>query len=159
MFLLIPCDWQQSTDHSLRNAGLYFVPFLWCYILVVEISGGCNPFQNCALKAADCCVCLKELKPLVHCCTYTFCHSFSLYPKIKLCVWCVCEAAWLNKWFASWLESGFQFLKGTNQSTESGWPSITCNLHVLCDVSQKPQVHSPADQALHVSFTCYATCH
>ena len=27
-----------------------------------KINGCCNPFQNRALKAADCCVCLKELK-------------------------------------------------------------------------------------------------
>jgi len=64
MFLLILCDQQQSIDHSLRNIGLYFVPFLWCYILVVQINRICNPFQNCAVKSADCCACLKELKTI-----------------------------------------------------------------------------------------------
>ena len=64
MLLIILCNQQQATDHSLRNTGLSFVPFLWCYFLDVKINGTFNPFQKCALKAAECSGCLKKLKTI-----------------------------------------------------------------------------------------------
>jgi len=131
MFLLIPCDQQQSTDHSLKNAGLYFVPFLWCYILVVQISGSCNPFQNFALKAADCCVRLKEVKPIDSSLLRIHLLSFLvLVPQNKVThVTCVRQHISINGLHPGW-KVGL-----------SSWWGQT-------------KVQSLADQALYVSFMC-----
>jgi len=136
MFLLIPCDQQQSTDRSLISTGLCFVPFLWCYILVVQISGSCNPFQNFALKAADCCIRLKEVKPIDSSLLRKHLLSFLvLVPQNKVIhVTCVRQHISINGSHLGW-KVGF-----------SSWQGQT-------------KVQSLADQALHISFMCYAACH
>ena len=121
MFLLVPCDQQHATNHSLRNTGLYLVPFLWCYILVVKISRSCKPFQNDALKAADCCVCLNELTTIDSSMLHVHLLSFLVrVPQNKVMhVTCVRQHSSISCLHPG-PESGFQFLAGTNQSTESG---------------------------------------
>lgn len=86
---LILCNQQQATDHSLRNTGLYFVPFLWCYILVVNVNGSCNPSQNCAMKAVVYIACLKELKIIFQCCALHL-QSFLVHVPQK-CACNMCE--------------------------------------------------------------------
>jgi len=100
---------------------MYLVPFLWCYILVVKISRSCNPFQNCALKAADCCVCLNELTTIDSSMLHVHLLSFLVrVPQNKVMhVTCVRQHSSISCLHPG-PESGFQFLAGTNQSTESG---------------------------------------